>query len=467
MWHGQFLMLPHLHQRAFPVAAMVARHGDAEIIGDVLSHFGMTLIRGAGAGTRIRQSGRRNSTAHIDRVLADGTTLAMTADVPPGPAREPGPGIVTLARMSGRPILPFAAATARYVSFPTWSRLTINLPFSRLAYVVGNPITVPEDASEADLPRYQQLVKDELDRITARAYELAGADITRATPQARLTETSPPVPPGMLLKIYRRGTSLMRAIAPVLLAVRKSQGKEDAARVSERYGVASVERRNGPLMWVHAASVGETLAILPLLDRLAVSRPDLNVLLTTGTVTSAALASRRLKANAIHQYVPLDTPEYVTRFLDHWKPDLAVFTESEIWPNLILTSRARGIPLVLVNGRMSGRSGRRWRRMKSISRPLFSSFSVMLAQNEGIARAYRDLGARKVDALGNLKIDSPPPPVDAQAFDQLTSALMGRSVLLATSTHRAKMRSSPRRMRDRDARARSRDHYRAAPPEPR
>ena len=391
-WHGQFLMLPARYTRTYPVSAMVARHGDAEIIGEILASFGMTLIRGAGAGSRKRNRGGATALRLSLRALAENATLAMTADVPPGPAREAGQGIVTIARMSGRPILPFAVASSRYMSFPTWSRLTINLPFSRIAYVVGNPISVPSEAAAEDLPRYQKLVSDELNRVTARAYELAGADMTRATPPARLTAESPPAPPGLALALYSRATSLLRVIAPLLLGIRKRQGKEEAARIGERYGIASGPRPDGPLLWIHAASVGETIAILPLLEKLEASRPDLNVLLTTGTVTSAHLASRRLGNNARHQYVPLDTPQYVARFLDHWRPDLAVFTESEIWPNLILSSRERQIPLVLVNGRMSSRSAKSWRRMKSVARPLFSSFSLMLAQNEGVARIYTELG---------------------------------------------------------------------------
>ena len=175
--------------------------------------------------------------------------------------------------------------------------------------------------------------------------------------------------------------------------MRERSGKEDGRRRSERLGHATMARPNGVLCWVHAASVGETNAVLPVIEALGNARPDLNFLLTTGTVTSAGLAERRLGPRAVHQYVPLDAPEYAARFLDHWRPDLAVFTESEIWPSLILETSARNIPLALVNGRLSHRSRRRWQRNKSTAVPLFGRFNIVLAQNERLA--HRLLGARR------------------------------------------------------------------------
>jgi len=146
-------------------------------------------------------------------------------------------------------------------------------------------------------------------------------------------------------------------------------------------------------------------------------------------------ARQRLGPRALHQYAPLDAPEYVRAFLDYWRPDLAVFTESEIWPNLILESAARGIPLALVNARMTKRSFRRWRLSPGLARTLFGSFSLVLAQNEGLARRFATLGARSAIAAGNLKVDAPPPPVDADELARLKGALEGRAVLVAASTH--------------------------------
>jgi 3-deoxy-D-manno-octulosonic-acid transferase len=186
---------------------------------------------------------------------------------------------------------------------------------------------------------------------------------------------------------------------------------------------------------LHAASVGETLSILPLMAALAEARRSLSFLLTTGTVTSAKVARERLPARALHQFAPLDVPEYVRSFLDHWRPDLGVFAESEIWPNLLLESSRRAIPLALVNARMTKRSYRRWRANRAFARPLFGRFSVVLAQNEMLARRFKSLGAAGAVAAGNLKIDTPPPPVDAAELERLKSAVGGRPLMVAACTH--------------------------------
>ncbi len=434
MWHGQFMMLPIVDRGRVPVNSMVARHGDAELIGQVLEHFDMGMIRGAGAGGRARDRGGAQALREAVRTLAGGEGVAMTADVPPGPARIAGTGIVTLARMSGRPIVPVAVATSRYRAFNTWSRMTLNLPFGTLAVVTGDPIFIDRDISGDDLERARQHVQDSLNRTTLRAYELAGADPARATPPTSDT-TAPPAQPGFALKTYRTLADLARPVAPLILKTRAMRGKEDPARRGERMGRASRPRPEGRLAWVHAASVGETNAVLPLLSALRAKRPDVRFLLTTGTITSAEVAARRLDARDIHQYVPLDVPEFANRFLDHWKPDMAIFTESEIWPNLLIATARREIPLALVNARMSKRSFARWRRSPSSSQPLFNRFALVLAQNAALARRFGELGARNVQPVGNLKIDAPAPPIDAAELQRMTEALAGRPHFVAASTH--------------------------------
>lgn len=436
MWHGQFLMIPCIDLvYSGPVAAMVAKHGDAELIGAAAREFGTELIRGAGAGTRQKDRGGAQALRAAIKALDDGRVLCMTADVPPGPARIAGLGIVTLARMSGRPIMPLAAATSRFRVLPTWSRMTINLPYSRLAYVAGPVVHVPRDADEATLEAKRREVEDGLNAATRRAYELVGADPARATPPPPPDPDAPPAPPGGRLKAYRAVTSLLPAAAPALLAWRVRHGKEDARRRGERLGLASMARPVGTLVWAHAASVGETNAVLPVIEAMSAARPDVKFLLTTGTVTSAAIAEQRLKSNALHQFVPLDAPTYVARFLDHWRPDLALLVESEIWPNTILALSERRVPLALVNARMSGRSFKRWSRAKGLSRPIFNRFDLVLTQSEPLTRRFQELGARRVVTAGNLKVDSPPPPVDEAARSALQAALGGRARWLAASTH--------------------------------
>ncbi len=237
------------------------------------------------------------------------------------------------------------------------------------------------------------------------------------------------------LLTYRAAMSLARPGLWLLLRTRAGRGKEDPARQSERYGIAGVARPVGDVLWLHAASVGETNAVLPLIERLLAARRDLNVLLTTGTVTSAGIAAQRLPRRALHQYLPLDSGPYVRRFLDHWRPTVAVLTEQEIWPNLIIEAHARGIRLALINARMSERSLARWQAKPEVARALFGKLDAVLAQNDQLARALTTLGAPSVAAVGNIKIDAPLLPVNAEASSALTRALAGRPVFLAASTH--------------------------------
>ncbi|MGV1014917.1 MAG: glycosyltransferase N-terminal domain-containing protein, partial [Methyloceanibacter sp.] len=343
MWHGQFLLLPKLKpERPGEVKAMVSRHGDAEIIGKVLKRFGMDLIRGAGAGKRRRNRGGATAVRESLRALAEGATVAMTADVPPGPARRAGEGIATLASLSGRPVVPFAIATRRFFALPTWSAFTLNLPFSTLAIVIGDPIRVPPGNDADTIETGRLAIEGALAGVTARAYALAGA----RDPLSKTVATKP----GLWLRTYRVLTRLGVPLVPLLLAWRTKRGKEEPDRHPERYGLPSVPRPDGFLAWFHAASVGEVNAALPVIDTIAARNPEVSVLLTTATVTSAQLARERLPHGALHQYVPLDNQGYMRRFLSHWRPDLAVLVESEIWPNLVLETKARDIPLLLING---------------------------------------------------------------------------------------------------------------------
>ena len=190
----------------------------------------------------------------------------------------------------------------------------------------------------------------------------------------------------------------------------------------------------------HAVSVGETGAVFEVVRRLRDS--GLQIVLTTGTVTSARLASERLPAGVIHQYVPLDFKPAVSRFLTHWKPDLAVFAESEIWPMTILELGARRIPQVLINGRMSDRSFQRWQRRLALAESLFENFSMVAAQSGQDAERYRALGARPVQETGNLKVDVPLPVVNEADLAAAFEAIGDRPVWTAVSTHDGEERAA-------------------------
>jgi 3-deoxy-D-manno-octulosonic-acid transferase len=237
----------------------------------------------------------------------------------------------------------------------------------------------------------------------------------------------------MTLRVYRKLSFAMVPLAPALIKRRLKQGKEDPARVGERRGLSLDTRPHGPLVWIHGASVGEVLAAAALIERLRAL--NLRILLTSGTVTSAAIVAKRFPADIIHQYVPYDSPRYVARFLDHWQPSLALFIESDLWPNLILSSAARRLPMVLINGRMSPRSFPRWRRVSNTISALLETFEVCLAQSETDADRFATLGARNVLVTGNLKLDVPAPPADQAKLEKLMSMTRGRPVIVAASTH--------------------------------
>ncbi len=231
---------------------------------------------------------------------------------------------------------------------------------------------------------------------------------------------------------WRLATQLLTPVAPLLLRQRAARGKEDWARLNERLGIAGLARPAGRLIWLHGASVGESLSALPLIEKL---KGQGTVLVTSGTVTSAAMMSQRLPQGALHQYVPLDTPGAVARFLDHWKPDAGLFIESDLWPNLILAARARGVKLALVNARISAASAERWRWARRSVNVLLSAFDMVLAQDDEVARRFRGLGARQVEVVGSLKADAPPLTTDEDALAAMRQAIDGRPVLLAAQTH--------------------------------
>jgi len=237
----------------------------------------------------------------------------------------------------------------------------------------------------------------------------------------------------MTLRVYRKLSSAMVPLAPALINRRLKLGKEDPARVGERRGVSADVRPVGPLVWIHGASVGEVLASAALIEKLRAL--NLRILLTSGTVTSAAVVAKRFPPDVIHQYVPYDSPRYVARFLDHWRPSLALFIESDLWPNLILSSAARRLPMVLINGRMSHRSFPRWRRVSHTISALLGRFDVCLAQSQLDAERFSALGSRNVVTTGNLKLDVPAPPADAAKLERLMSMTRGRPIVVAASTH--------------------------------
>lgn len=235
------------------------------------------------------------------------------------------------------------------------------------------------------------------------------------------------------LRAYSAGLRIGEPAVAGLLAWRAHRGKEDPARLPEHRGLPGRARPVGPLAWMHGASVGEALSLIGLVEGM-IAR-GYSVLVTTGTRTAAELIGARLPPGAVHQYVPLDAPRWIERFLDHWQPDLALVAESEIWPNTILALHARTIPLILVNGRMSERSFKGWERSPRTAEALLSRIAVCLAQTQDDAERFARLGAPRVSIAGNLKFDAAVPPADAQQLAYLGTMIGARPVWIAASTH--------------------------------
>ena len=232
--------------------------------------------------------------------------------------------------------------------------------------------------------------------------------------------------------------SLLAPLLPFYLRRRVAKGKEIAERLAERQGHGAA-RPPGRLIWCHAASNGETLSLLPLLEALAKQDPALSFLVTTGTVTSARLLEQRLSPELAprtqHRFLPLDVPRWVARFLEGWRPDLAVIVESELWPNMLAAAWQQGVPMALINARMSARSAQGWGWALGFARTLLGRFALMLAQTESDAARFSALAGRPVPCWGNLKYAAPPLPADPAELARLTLAWEGRPVWLAASTH--------------------------------
>ena len=239
---------------------------------------------------------------------------------------------------------------------------------------------------------------------------------------------------------WRAAATLAEPGLRIMLRRRAERGKEVAARLPERRGVDATPRPAGTLLWLHAASVGEAESALPVLAALAREATEAHVLLTTGTVTSAAMLARRLPLmgldrRVLHRFAPLDVPRWAARFLNHWRPDAAAFVESELWPNLVAACKRRQIPLMLVNARLSERSARAWRRAPGLARAVLEGFALVQAGSEPDAARLRALGARRVEAPGNLKLAAEKLPVDQGELARLRALLNDRPRWLAASTH--------------------------------
>ena len=240
----------------------------------------------------------------------------------------------------------------------------------------------------------------------------------------------------MFIRIYN---TLIRILYPLVIKryikKRQQNGKEDIKRFNERIGRPTMKRPEGTLIWLHGASVGESLSMLPLINKLLEEYTNAHIMVTTGTITSAELMGKRLPERAFHQYVPIDNPSFVTRFIRHWQPDLVLWFESELWPALLSGIKRKNIPLVLVNGRISNKSFKRWQQFDFICKELLSCFTFCLGQSEEDAYRLRVLGAKEATCLGNIKYAGINPPVDNDKKAEIAEQIGNRPLWAVSSTH--------------------------------
>ena len=239
----------------------------------------------------------------------------------------------------------------------------------------------------------------------------------------------------MLLPVYRTLTGHAAGALKLLLKRRLSKGKEHATRWQEKTGIPGKERPEGSLVWLHAASVGEAQSALILIERMRAEFPHIHILVTSGTVTSAEMLEKRLPEGAFHQFVPIDQPDWVNKFLDYWQPKLALWLESELWPNILTEIKKRGIPAILLNGRLSPKSLKNWKRFKSSAEEVLSAFSLILCQTHEDAVSFRLLNAKNATVSGNLKYNADPLPYDEKKLEELQTIIKDRPLWLYASTH--------------------------------
>ena len=238
----------------------------------------------------------------------------------------------------------------------------------------------------------------------------------------------------MILSTYRFLTSLSYPFVWVLLNKRKKKGKEDLLRGGERKGIYTKKRPKGRLIWLHGASVGECLSMMPLVNYL-VTLPNTQVMVTSGTVTSSNLMQKRLPKGAFHQYIPVDLPKYTKSFINHFKPDIGMFFESDFWPNVLIDAHKAKIPMILLNGRISDKSYKSWKKALFFIKPLLGKFTFGLGQTQEDAKRMKNLGFQKTDCVGNIKFSAVPAPFNEDELKRLKSQIKRRFVWVAGSTH--------------------------------
>jgi 3-deoxy-D-manno-octulosonic-acid transferase len=421
-WHGRIAQAiacrPLLGAKARRV--MISHSRDGAFIALAAERLGIPTIRGSTerAKDALAKGGAVAFRAAV-KTIAEGGAMLLTPDGPRGPAQVMPAGPVQLARAAQAPVFCLGLAAAPALTLNTWDGARIPLPFARAVLVTAGPFRAPVRMDASSLEAARLAWQDAMNAAQGRAEAILVAGTARRT---------------LGLHLYALAGRLVAPLASVWLRRGVARGKEDPIRWREKLGVPSAPRPPGRLVWLHGVSVGESLALLPLAQAVIRERPGTSLLVTSATRASAASLGPRLPPAAVHQFAPLDTPGAVRRFLTHWRPDLGVLAESDLWPNLILAAEARGTRLALISAHLSESSLKGWRRAEGAVRRVLASFDLILARDASAAEGLRSLGGR-VDGLADLKFGAAPLAADPHELACLKRALAGRVCLLAASTH--------------------------------
>ncbi|GBR45822.1 glycosyltransferase N-terminal domain-containing protein [Gluconobacter roseus] len=413
-WHRSLTLSPALWfwartlEPRLSLRVLISRNPDGMLIADVVRPWGIIGIHGS-SGKKGKNKGGAAVLRTALKELETGSLVAITPDGPRGPAEEVQPGAVALSRLARCAVVPVGLASTG-LPLPSWDGLIFPLPFGRGALIMGEPLFQPDaTALQSALNdvsrRAESVVRHRQSNLADRAWRIAGTVLTPA-----LT---------------------------VMLRIRLHRGRELPGRLRERMGLGSGRRPTGQLLWIHAASVGETLCALPLADALLAARPDMRLLFTTATVTGSEIVARHplYGQRIIHRFIPHDVPRWLRRFLNLWQPEGAIFVESELWPGIIAACSRRDIPVMLVNGRLSDRSARRWGRLHGPAQRMMKRLTWVAARGPEDAARFRALGASPVYEDGDLKQDAPPLPYDEAEYARLKALIGARPVFVAASTH--------------------------------
>lgn len=419
-WHRNLLLLPALwkwaraRNGALRLNVLISRNRDGRLIRRTVAPWDIIGIEGSSNKRGQNKGGARALRAGV-KALEGGALLAITPDGPRGPAENVQAGAEALGRLSRRVSVPIGGA-CRSVRLKTWDRMRVPLPFGRGYLCHGTPL--PTGAS-TDLLAQQIAVADQR---ASHAY--------RASRRHLLDLIWP--------WVGRAASAYLRRIA----AARVQSGKEIEGRLEERFGQASVPRPDGDILWIHAASVGEVRSILPLLQRFLDAWPRVSILITTATVTGCETVTQFMerasddhRRRLIHQFAPYDVAKGTRRFLNHWRPVGLLLTDSELWPGWLRRCSQLGVPVGLLNARLSQKSFRRWRQTALLTWPVFTRLAFVASRGADDAAQFDRLGAKNVFCVGDLKELAPPSSVDEAALSALRHALKRRTVLVVSSTH--------------------------------